>query len=291
MTLVRASPRASLSHDDLGFAQELAARAALALDNSALYRRAREAVRVRDEFLCIASHELNTPLTTLSLRLDSLMRFGARDPPERIRKSVVQARRQVGRLCRLVESLLDVTQIDTGRLRLRPTQVDLVATAREVVDQLSPELSRAGCVVNVEAPASVIGHWDPTRIGQVLLNLLFNACKYGAGRPIDVIIHPESDRASLSVRDQGIGIAPEDLGRLFRRFERAAPYSNYGGLGLGLYITRHIIEAHGGTIRIASTLGRGTTFSVELPLHQASLSVEGEMPRAAETPSEAEPRS
>ncbi|TMB09729.1 MAG: sensor histidine kinase, partial [Deltaproteobacteria bacterium] len=109
------------------------------------------------------------------------------------------------------------------------------------------------------------GSWDRLRIEQLLVNLLSNAVKYGAGKPVSVKLEVEKDRVRLTVRDQGIGIAADDVGRIFGRFQRAASIRNYGGLGLGLFITRHIVEAHRGTIAVASTVGEGSTFSIELP--------------------------
>jgi signal transduction histidine kinase len=144
--------------------------------------------------------------------------------------------------------------------------VDLTAVTREVLDQFAAELARAGCATELEAPHPVLGRWDPLRIEQVVANLLSNACKYGAGKPIRISVEVNGDRARLSVRDHGIGIAPADRERIFERFERAASARHYGGLGLGLYITRQVVEAHGGTIRVVSHTGAGSTFAVELPL-------------------------
>jgi signal transduction histidine kinase len=266
ITLVRTSAARPFTEQDLGFAEELAARAAMALDNATLYREAREAIRARDEFLSVASHELNTPLATLTLQLDEILlraQNNDRDLPDR---GVVLARRQVERLSRLVTNLLDVSRITAEQIQLRISDVDLAATTREVLDQFAAELARAGCSTEIEASRPVIGRWDPLRIEQVIANLLSNACKYGAGRPIRVSVDIDGRLARLSVRDHGIGIAPADRERIFERFERAASARHYGGLGLGLYITRQVVEAHGGTIRVVSHTGAGSTFSVELPL-------------------------
>jgi signal transduction histidine kinase/DNA-binding response OmpR family regulator len=266
MTLVRLSPDKPLTSDDLGFTEELASRAAMALDNATLYREAREAIRARDEFLSVASHELNTPLATLTLQLDEILlraRNNDREIPDR---GVVLARRQVERLSRLVSNLLDVSRITSEQIQLRLADVDLAATTREVMDQFDAELSRAGCTTELEASEPVVGRWDSLRLEQVIANLLSNAAKYGAGKPIRVCVERDGDRARLSVRDHGIGIAPIDRERIFERFERAASVRHYGGLGLGLYITRQVVEAHGGTIRVVSHIGDGSTFAVELPL-------------------------
>jgi signal transduction histidine kinase len=266
LTLVRTSAERPFPDGEITFGEELAHRAAMALDNAKLYREAREAIRARDEFLSVASHELNTPLATLTLQLDEILlraRNNDRDLPDR---GVVLARRQVERLSRLVSNLLDVSRITSEQIQLRIADVDLAVITREVLDQFAAEMARAGCTTEIEASRPVMGRWDPLRIEQVIANLLSNACKYGAGKPIRVEVGLDGKLARLSVRDHGIGIAPADRERIFERFERAASARHYGGLGLGLYITRQVVEAHGGTIRVASHAGAGSTFSVELPL-------------------------
>ena len=135
-----------------------------------------------------------------------------------------------------------------------------------MVEQFGPELSRAGCSVRVDAPRRWSGSGIPLRIAQIVTNLLSNACKYGAGKPIAIAVEGAGDLARLSVRDQGIGIPPTELDRIFECFDRAVSARHYGGLGLGLYITRQVVEAHGGTIKVDSQPGAGATFSVELPL-------------------------
>jgi hypothetical protein len=145
--------------------------------------------------------------------------------------------------------------------------LDLAATAHRVVESLSDIISAADCRVTVRAPDEVIGDWDQTRLEQVITNLVGNACKYAAGAAITVSVTATPEAALLVVEDDGPGIAAADLPRLFRRFERAAPVRHYGGLGLGLYMTRQIVEAHGGTIDVESDLGRGARFRVLLPFH------------------------
>lgn len=146
--------------------------------------------------------------------------------------------------------------------------MDLSEVVREVSDRFAEEVRRVGCTLRVDAPATR-GEWDRLRLEQVLANLLSNALKYGSGGSVDVTLEADADNARLSVRDEGIGISTEDIARIFGRFERAVPARHYGGLGLGLYITRQIVEAHGGQIRVTSTRGAGSTFTVELPRHLA----------------------
>jgi PAS domain S-box-containing protein len=234
----------------------------------------REAVRLRDEFLSVASHELNTPLTPLNLRLQSLVKAIEADPGSplagRVRKEVDMMRRQVKRLSDLVNDLLDVSRISTGRMKLQVEEVDLSEVAREVAARFNPEAERAGSRLELHLEGPVTGRWDRLRLEQVLTNLLSNAIKYGAGMPIHLHVEQGEDRARLRVRDEGIGIHPEALERIFNRFERAVSERHYGGLGLGLYVTRQIIEAMGGTVKAESTPGQGATFTVELPRQSPS---------------------
>ncbi|NTX67243.1 DUF4118 domain-containing protein [Myxococcus sp. CA051A] len=255
---------------DLAFGLELAYRAALSMENARLYREAQEAIRLRDEFLSIASHELKTPLTPLSLKLQALARELERHPdaiPYSVVKGYVDTgARQVKKLAELVGDLLDVSRIAAGRLALELEDVDLGALIREVVVRYEPHATRAGSTLEVEGGESgLIGRWDRLRLEQVVTNLIDNAVKYGSGKPIQLSLEQGPTRARLRVRDQGIGIAPEHLPRLFGRFERAVSERHYGGLGLGLYITRTLVEAMGGRVRVESEQGRGSTFTVDLP--------------------------
>jgi signal transduction histidine kinase len=256
---------------DLSFGRELAHRAALSMENARLYREAQEAVRLRDEFLSIASHELKTPLTPLSLKLQGLARELARHPeavPRRVVESYVEVgARQVKKLSELVGDLLDVSRITAGRLTLELEDVDLVPLVREVLARYETQAARAGATLHFEgADSPITGRWDRLRLEQVVTNLVDNAVKYGSGRPVHVRVESSVGGARLTVRDEGIGIASEYLPRIFGRFERAVSERHYGGLGLGLYITRTLVEALGGRVRVESEHGRGSTFTVELPV-------------------------
>ncbi|KFE68889.1 PAS domain-containing sensor histidine kinase [Hyalangium minutum] len=249
---------------------ELARRAALSVENARLYREAQDAIRLRDEFLSIASHELKTPLTPLSLKLQMLMREVRRQPDSPLRHAVEDyiavGSRQVKKLSELVSDLLDVSRIVGGRLRLELEEVELGALVREVVARYEPEAVRVGSkLVLKAAPEAVTGRWDRLRLEQVITNLVDNAIKYGAGKPFHVTLEADQHRAVLRVKDEGIGIAPEHLKRIFDRFERAVSERHYGGLGLGLYITRTIVEAMRGTIQVESAPGQGALFTVSLP--------------------------
>ena len=230
-------------------------------------RREEEAVRIRDEFLSIASHELRTPITPLRLQLQATLRqlrkgeIGTTDVEARTETAL----RQTERIATLVNDLLEVSRISMGRLTLQAEAMDLGESAREVVEQHEWEARNAGCALSLRADP-VVGRWDKLRIEQVLTNLLANAIKYGAGKPVEVAVERVDGTATLMIRDHGIGISKEDQERIFDRFERAVSVRSYGGMGLGLYVARQIVLAHGGSIRIQSAPGQGSTFTVNLPL-------------------------
>jgi PAS domain S-box-containing protein len=221
----------------------------------------REAVRVRDEFLHIASHELNTPLTPLVLKLDHLERVAGAEHA----RHVVAARRQVKRLQRLVADLLDVTRLSRGTLSRDPDEGSLADVVATVVDQVASEAQRLGCELRVAASGPMTGRWDRTRLEQVVLNLVGNAIKYGRGKPVEIEVDGDDAVVRLVVRDHGLGIEPDALARIFDKFERSPRTEGHGGLGLGLYIARQIVDGHGGTITVASEPGRGATFTIVLP--------------------------
>ncbi|NPC83262.1 GAF domain-containing protein, partial [Pyxidicoccus fallax] len=255
---------------DVPLGAELAHRAALSMENARLYREAQEAIRLRDEFMSIASHELKTPLTPLSLKLQALARELARHPdaiPRRVVESYLEVgTRQVKKLSELVGDLLDVSRITTGRVTVTLEDVDVDALVREVLARYEPQAARAGSTLQLDCRASgFVGRWDRLRLEQVITNLVDNAVKYGSGNPIHVCLEETPGGARLKVRDEGIGIDPEYLPRLFGRFERAVSERHYGGLGLGLYITRTLVEMMGGHVRVESEPGKGSTFTVELP--------------------------
>jgi signal transduction histidine kinase len=195
-------------------------------------------------------------------------------PPERVVGMLETCDRQVRQFTRLVNDLLDISRIAAGRLDLRREEVDLAAVVRDVAARFAPELAQAGCPLTVRADAPAVGRWDRLRLDQVATNLLSNALKYGRGQPIAVAVEADDRAARLTVRDQGIGIAPEHQARIFECFERAVTGYEHGGLGLGLYIVRRIVEGLGGSIRVASAPGKGSTFTVELPFHQADAAQE-----------------
>ncbi|MEP6653277.1 MAG: PAS domain-containing sensor histidine kinase [Myxococcales bacterium] len=231
----------------------------------------RNSVRARDEFLSVASHELGTPLTSLRLQVETFHRFMDRQPRDNALVPLVEARMtaiddQVLRLTTLVKTLLDVSAIAQGSLPLSPEAIDLSDLVQRIVTRLGQIALKAACPVIVETPGPVHGVWDLGRTEQVVTNLLSNAFKYGAGKPVDIQVVEDGSSARVRVVDRGIGIPLEKQTLIFERFERAAPISQYGGFGLGLWISRRAVEEMGGAIRVESQPGAGARFEIELPL-------------------------
>jgi PAS domain S-box-containing protein len=257
--------------EGIATAEELAHRISSAVDNASLYQKAQEAIRTRDAFLSIASHELRTPLTPLKLKLERAVRSKGTLPQARLEATLQSAELQVRRIVQLIDNLFDVSCISTGRLQLQSARVDLAEITREVTSRFSEELRRADCTLQLQVDQAVFGHWDRLRMEQVVTNLLNNSMKYGGGKPIEIAVDQVGNEARLQVRDHGIGIDPQKLARIFECYEQAVSARAYGGLGLGLYIVRQILQAHGGTIAVQSTLGEGTEFRVTLPLGAPSV--------------------
>ncbi|UQA56680.1 ATP-binding protein [Polyangium aurulentum] len=228
------------------------------------------AVRARDEFLSMASHELRTPIATLKLTMQSVLRM-AQKAPERFSYEwavprLETAMRQVERTGQLIDYLLDISRIRSGRLTLEIEDVDLGEVVRRVAERFADPLAVSGSTLSISIGTDMVGRWDAARLDQVLTNLLANAIKYGAGNPIEIEAARQGSHVYLSVRDHGIGIAPEEQERIFERFERAVGTIHYGGFGLGLWIVRQFIEQMGGHVTVQSAVGQGATFTVELPL-------------------------
>ncbi len=246
-------------------ARDVSERKGLEAERERLLREAQRAIEVRDAFLSVAGHEFRTPLAALSLMFHNWgLRARTEGDPKTVER-IDKARQQVERLARLTEDLLDIGRISAGRLDLRREPTDLTAVVREAAERMEESATRSGSPVEIDAPGPVVGEWDRSRLDQVVTNLLTNAVKFGPGRPILVRVGRENGFAELSVIDGGIGIAPADQERIFERFERAVSERSYAGIGLGLWITRQLVNAHGGSISVESEPGRGSNFLVRLP--------------------------
>jgi signal transduction histidine kinase len=231
------------------------------------------AVRMRDDFMSIVSHEVRTPLNGLILETQLRKMHLARDNAaaftlDKMQAMVERDERQIQSLIRLIEDMLDVSRIRTGKLSIRPGQFDLSRLVSTLVETFAPQISAAQSSVNLNAESPVVGLWDEFRIEQVVSNLLTNALRYGAKSPIDVSVYVEGENAIVEVRDQGIGISEENQQRIFQQFERVSAKHAVAGLGLGLFISEQIVAAHGGKITVQSALGEGAVFRVSLPLAQ-----------------------
>jgi PAS domain S-box-containing protein len=225
---------------------------------------AEEAVRLRDEFLSIAAHELRTPLSAVQLQLQGLLERPEKLDP-RIRTKLERACRSGERLVTLVDTLMDVSRITTGSLNLSFSCFDISAAVQDVVERFREHAVHAGSTVTVRSTGVLEGRWDRLRIEQVIVNLLTNALKYAAGTPVEITLVGTEQDVTVTVSDLGPGIPEAERERVFLRFERAAPMRNFGGLGLGLYVARQIVEAHGGKIDLVHPRVKGAEFVIRLP--------------------------
>ncbi|WP_028694113.1 hybrid sensor histidine kinase/response regulator [Pseudomonas cremoricolorata] len=229
------------------------------------------AVRMRDDFMSIVSHEVRTPLNGLiletQLRKMHLSRGNvAAFSPDKLQTMVERDERQINSLIRLVEDMLDVSRIRTGKLSIQPKPFDIDGLLGSLVERFSAQAEALETQIELSVKHTLRGDWDEFRIEQVLANLLSNALRYGNRKTVYVRLHREGDMACVQVQDQGIGISELNQKRIFQQFERVAAQHARSGLGLGLYISEQIVLAHGGRIEVDSEEGKGSTFSVYLPL-------------------------
>jgi len=246
----------------LSVIRDISERKRLEAERRALIETSARTLALREEFLVVASHELRAPITNVSLQLQHLVRLIERGQLDSVAGPARAALDEVLRLSGLMTALIDAQHDDSGHIALARTEVDIAAIVRDVVARMQPRAHVVGSTIQVNVP-SLVGNWDQLRLAQVFTNLVSNAIKYGRGGPIEVDGTATATSVEVHVRDHGIGVETDDVDRIFEKFARAVPAS-YGGLGLGLYITRQLIQAHGGRIRLQNRPGTGSAFSVVL---------------------------
>lgn len=227
-------------------------------------------LKMRDEFMSLVAHELRTPLNTLFL--ETQMRSlqikrgnAAAFAPQQMEAMVQRDERQIKSMIRLIDDMLDVSRMRSGKLSIRPTQVQLMSLLERIVSDLALQAATTGSSLTLRPHDPVSGCWDEFRVEQVIVNLLTNALRYGGGQPVEVSVEQAGEFVRIDVRDGGKGIAPADLERIFEPYERGARNGEPKGLGLGLYISRQLAISHSGELRVTSVAGEGSTFSLTLP--------------------------
>ncbi|WP_239014667.1 MEDS domain-containing protein [Archangium violaceum] len=226
------------------------------------------AVRSRDEFLSVASHELKTPITSLQLYVQGMVRAKAKGTltAEQLNVRLLRIQEQCGRLEKLINNLLDVSRADVRTPVLQRESFDMSELVTDTVERFAEEFARARCQVTVDAREAIVGCWDRMRVEQALTNLLQNATRYAPGAPVHIRVQAEGPWVRLVVRDAGPGIAEKDHERIFERFVQAGSQTFSGGFGLGLWIVKQMVDAHQGTVTLVSRPGAGATFTLMLPL-------------------------
>lgn len=258
--------------DDIDYtlALELARNASVAIDNATLYKDAKSAIQLRDDFISIASHELRTPITSLNLQIEVLNNLvsalqGDSEVHQLLKKFLGSTNNQLNRLSRLVDDMLDISRISSGKMNHNVRNVNFTNLTRDVLERFKDQLRSYQIESTFYCKEDIEVNCDPERMDQVITNFMTNAIRYGGKKPIHVIVEETKDRVILKVKDHGRGINKADQERIFNRFERAHTDDDVDGLGLGLYINNQIVKEHGGKILIESEPGKGATFIVELP--------------------------
>ena len=251
---------------DVERGQQLAHCFSLAIENARLYREARDAVAMCDDFMRVAAHELRSPLTALELTVAALERAQNTGAGPQMSVRLARVSSLARRLHTLSETMLDVMHLAAGQIVLHYGDFDLRELVASAVEAWRECAARARCTIKLDLGAGATVRCDKQRIEQVVGALLSNAIKFGPGQPVDVKVDTVNRKARISVTDHGIGIDQEDVARIFERFQRAVSTRHYGGLGLGLYLVREIVRAHDGCISVSSRPGDGSTFTLLLPM-------------------------
>lgn len=259
----------SYNEEDVTFINALAGRAGLAVDNSRLYSEAQNALRLRDEFLSIASHELKTPLTNILLSLQFALRHLKRE--KKTDKQIISALEigiaQSKSLSALMTDLFNVSVISTGKLKIEPEKTDLIQVINDSIEGFHLKSKKENVkIIFRHKQRHLLGMWDRIRMGEVFSNIISNAIKYGRGKPISVNIKKNTNKVVIEIKDKGIGIAQDEMGQVFELFRRTRVAIQYKGMGVGLYVSRQIVEAHGGKLAVKSESMKGSTFIITLPL-------------------------
>lgn len=284
LSFVSAESAIKYDQQRVSIGEELARRVALAFENSNLYKISQDAIEVRNEFLSIASHELNTPITSLKLQLQMvkkglLIGQDGKFPLERFTKSVEASVKQVDRLINLIQILLDVSRIQSGKFTFNFSSFNVHDVLNEVIERHKELIENADCSLKVEGASNIDVVWDRVRIEQVLTNLLTNAIKYAPGK-IELSVEEDKQDVLISVRDFGQGIPDEKLSYIFNRFERATSNESVSGLGLGLFIVKQIAEGHHGSVEVSSKAGEGSVFAIRLPKDATQILPPSDRPEA-----------
>lgn len=253
--------------------QSFSALVAILLESAWRREQSRSAIRARDEFLITASHELKTPLTTLRLQTYTLRKLIERSKPtgpigETAPRVLDLLDRQTSRLESRIDDFLEAARARTGKFDLTRTTTELGEVVRRTLEKHRLEFEHANCETHVVFDSTLVGDWDSVRIGQALSNILSNAIKFGRSAPITIHVYRDAGMGCVSIQDHGIGISQADQKRILQAFERAVSAVDFSGLGIGLFVSRRIIEAHGGTIEVRSHPTHGAEFIVRLPLLQ-----------------------
>jgi len=271
ITFIAAESGRHYTEADLRMAEELASRAALAIENSRLYGESQQAVALRDDFISAASHELKTPVTSLKIYTELLLRQSRQRGDEQTSSHLQKMNGQIERLAVLISDLLDVSKIEAGKLELRREMVELRPVVDEVIEAVQTTTTKHHIEINGHVGRAVIG--DRERLSQVVTNLLTNAVKYSPHADRIVVRIAETGAgATIEVEDYGIGIDEEHLDQIFDRFYRvtSADEKTFPGLGMGLFISQEIVRRHGGTMEVTSTKGRGSVFRFTVPYGEAA---------------------